>query len=83
MHRAILAALVLILSVSACTSSATAEKRVALVVGNSAYQNVVPLPNPANDAADIAASLREKAPSTGAAGLCKNKAMVRFHLLGC
>src|SRR6202000_946707 len=29
---------------------AMAEKRVALVIGNSAYQNVTPLENPANDA---------------------------------
>jgi uncharacterized caspase-like protein len=33
-------------------------KRLALVVGNSAYQNVTPLTNPANDATDIAAKLK-------------------------
>jgi uncharacterized caspase-like protein len=33
------------------TSSAYAEKRVALVMGNSAYKNVARLANPANDAA--------------------------------
>jgi len=33
---------------------AFAGKRVALIIGNSAYQNVAPLPNPANDAAAIA-----------------------------
>jgi hypothetical protein len=32
-------------------------KRVALVIGNSAYRNVPALPNPANDAGDIAAAL--------------------------
>jgi uncharacterized caspase-like protein len=32
-------------------------KRVALVIGNSIYRNVPTLPNPANDAADIAAAL--------------------------
>src|SRR5688572_26866732 len=32
------------------TAAAGAEKRVALVIGNSAYENVTPLPNPANDA---------------------------------
>src|SRR5438067_4489491 len=37
---------------------AFAEKRVALVLGNSAYQNVAPLPNPTNDGAVIAATLR-------------------------
>src|ERR1700694_3747940 len=38
---------------------ALAEKRVALVLGNSAYQNVAPLPNPANDGAVIAATLKD------------------------
>lgn len=33
-------------------------KRVALVIGNSAYKNVPPLPNPANDAGDVAAALK-------------------------
>lgn len=33
-----------------CCQPAVAEKRVALVVGNSAYQHVRPLANPANDA---------------------------------
>ena len=38
---------------------ALAEKRVALVLGNSAYQNVAPLTNPANDAAKMAATLKD------------------------
>src|ERR1700680_4016363 len=38
---------------------ALAEKRVALVLGNSAYQNVAPLPNPVNDSAVIAATLKD------------------------
>jgi uncharacterized caspase-like protein len=38
---------------------ASAEKRVALVLGNSAYQNVAPLPNPVNDSSVIAATLKE------------------------
>jgi TPR repeat protein len=47
LSRAIVAALMLV----ACMGSAAyAEKRVALVVGNSAYQNAVKLPNPDNDA---------------------------------
>jgi urea transport system substrate-binding protein len=37
---------------------AAAEKRVALVVGNSAYRNVTPLDNPANDAKLMASTLR-------------------------
>src|SRR5467141_3382440 len=39
-------------------SSAFAEKRVALVIGNSAYQKVAKLPNPANDAASVAAMFK-------------------------
>jgi len=39
--------------------SAAAEKRVALVIGNSAYPGVAALRNPANDASDIAAKLRK------------------------
>jgi Caspase domain/Putative peptidoglycan binding domain len=36
---------------------AQAEKRVALVIGNGAYQNTTPLLSPRNDAGDIAAAL--------------------------
>jgi hypothetical protein len=35
-----------------------ADRRVALVIGNSAYRNVAPLPNTVNDATDMAASFR-------------------------
>jgi uncharacterized caspase-like protein len=38
--------------------SAAEEKRVALVIGNSAYRQTAQLKNPGNDAADMAASLR-------------------------
>lgn len=38
-------------------TSASAEKRVALVIGNSQYRNVPELANPKNDASDIAAKL--------------------------
>jgi uncharacterized caspase-like protein len=38
---------------------AFAEKRVALVIGNSAYQKVATLTNPANDAAAVAAMLKQ------------------------
>ena len=37
--------------------AAHAEKRVALVIGNSAYQDAPELKNPRNDAADTAAAL--------------------------
>jgi uncharacterized caspase-like protein len=38
---------------------ALADKRVALVLGNSAYQNVAPLANPVNDSDRIASTLKE------------------------
>jgi uncharacterized caspase-like protein len=38
--------------------SAHADPRVALVIGNSAYQHAPHLPNPLNDAADMSAALR-------------------------
>lgn len=38
---------------------AAAQKRVALIVGNSAYAHAGPLANPVNDAADMAAALKE------------------------
>lgn len=41
------------------TFPAVAEKRIALVVGNSAYVNSPPLANPANDAAEMAKALTE------------------------
>jgi hypothetical protein len=40
------------------SSAAFADKRVAFVVGNSAYKNVAPLPNPAVDAKSMAKLLR-------------------------
>ena len=44
--------------VLALVSPAVAEKRVALVIGNSAYVNAPALANPANDASDVAAKLK-------------------------
>src|SRR5262249_34559336 len=38
---------------------ASAQKRVALVIGNSAYVHATPLANPANDASDISALLKD------------------------
>ena len=38
-------------------TSALAEKRVALVIGNSAYQNTPALANPVNDAEDVATTV--------------------------
>lgn len=52
--RACAAALFAILAFCAASQAAWADKRVALVVGNSQYQNVVGLTNPAHDATAIA-----------------------------
>ncbi|MGV8953069.1 MAG: caspase family protein, partial [Cypionkella sp.] len=49
--------LVFALALMLCTSALFAETRVALVIGNSAYQNATPLPNPRNDSEAIAAKL--------------------------
>src|SRR5882724_5537302 len=54
LRQFVLAAALLLLS----CQPAFAEKRVALVLGNSAYQNVARLPNPVNDGAVIAATLK-------------------------
>jgi hypothetical protein len=47
-------AFALLCGLFAANADAFAAKRVALVIGNSAYQNVAALPNPANDAAAVA-----------------------------
>jgi hypothetical protein len=44
----------IVLSVGLLSQPAWAEKRVALVLGNSAYQNVTPLTNPTGDSVAIA-----------------------------
>jgi uncharacterized caspase-like protein len=55
-----LGAIIFAVWASWCLSeSAHAGKRVALVIGNSAYQNVPRLTNPANDASAIAAMLKK------------------------
>ena len=54
LHRLLLAAAALLL----VSQPAWAEKRVALVLGNGAYRNVAPLPNPVNDGATVAATLK-------------------------
>src|SRR6202044_1292826 len=55
-NRGALAAVIAMLSLLSADPAA-AEKRVALVVGNSAYQNVTQLDNPRNDATLIAETL--------------------------
>ena len=54
----ILSVLVLIVLISA-VASALADKRVAMVIGNSAYKNVNQLPNPSKDAASIGEMLKK------------------------
>jgi TPR repeat protein len=51
-------ALLVVLMLLGLASPALADKRVALVVGNSAYQNVAPLENPVNDATLMADTLK-------------------------
>ncbi len=51
--------LVLLCSILSTASRAYAEKRVALVIGNSAYQHTSTLTNPKNDAIDVAGALKK------------------------
>ena len=55
LRRLLLAAAALLL----VCQPAFAEKRVALVLGNAAYQNVAKLPNPVNDSAVISVTLKD------------------------
>ena len=54
-----LASIAFVIASLSLAATASAEKRVALVIGNSAYVNSMPLANPVNDAADMAAALTE------------------------
>jgi hypothetical protein len=56
--RAIVALVLAVCSTWLFVQPACAEKRVALVLGNSAYQNVNRLANPANDSSAIAETLK-------------------------
>jgi hypothetical protein len=49
---------ILLIGLMAAPASGIAQSRVALVIGNSSYQNAVALPNPVNDAIDISNSLK-------------------------
>jgi uncharacterized caspase-like protein len=57
--RRLRAAIIAFLSCWLFSQPALAEKRVAMVIGNSAYKSVSPLRNPANDAAAIAAMFKK------------------------
>ncbi|WP_269582302.1 caspase family protein [Roseibium sp. Sym1] len=50
--------LIAVLAIILAGTAPALAKRVALVIGNGAYENTVPLPNPANDAEQMAAKLR-------------------------
>jgi uncharacterized caspase-like protein len=56
--RWLLALWVAVSLLSGMSPAALADKRVALVVGNSAYQSTTPLANPLNDARDMGAALK-------------------------
>jgi uncharacterized caspase-like protein len=58
MLRLFAASLLAVAAHLATLAPAAAEKRVALVIGNSAYENVPKLANPSNDASDMAAKLK-------------------------
>ena len=57
--RGVFAVLTFIALLEMWTTAATAQRRVALVIGNSAYVNTARLENPKNDAADMAATLKQ------------------------
>lgn len=57
-ERVIWVAAILAVSMVLWSANATAAKRVALVVGNAAYQHAPPLANPKNDAADVGSLLK-------------------------
>ncbi len=48
-----------VLATALTTLPAAAQKRVALVIGNSAYRHATALANPANDASDMGAALKD------------------------
>ena len=56
--RIVMLGIAVVATLSSGYQPANAERRVALVIGNSAYKHAAPLPNPRNDAKAIAAALR-------------------------
>ena len=58
MGSVVRAAFALLAFLSVAVPAAHADKRAALVIGNSAYRHTAALPNPRNDAGDVAAALR-------------------------
>jgi formylglycine-generating enzyme required for sulfatase activity len=60
MRRTVLLLLASLFATLAWPHLAFAEKRVALIIGNGAYANATQLPNPRNDAEDVAAALKRE-----------------------
>src|SRR6476646_5540734 len=58
MHRVLYRVPALLAAALLLALPAAAEKRVALVIGNSAYKEVAQLPNPVNDATEISSALK-------------------------
>jgi uncharacterized caspase-like protein len=58
MHRVLYRVPALLAAALVLALPAAAEKRVALVIGNSAYKEVAQLPNPVNDANEISSALK-------------------------
>ena len=58
LRRLLAGAAFILIGCTATAMPALAERRVALVIGNSAYRNTVQLPNPRNDATDVARMLK-------------------------
>ena len=59
LHRLLAVVALTVAALTSLAASADADgKRVALIIGNSAYRNVPALPNPANDASDVAAAFK-------------------------
>ena len=58
--RHLLVILILLgITLAVSAGAANAERRVALIIGNSTYKNVVALPNPVRDAAAVAALFKK------------------------
>jgi len=57
MRSLLQALLAFVIAIAGWTGTASAQKRVALVIGNSAYVHTQALPNPKSDASDVAAAL--------------------------
>lgn len=57
-HKVCIGAAIAIAVTTGWLAPASAETKVALIIGNSSYQNVSELPNPVHDASDVAAAFR-------------------------